>query len=305
MPEIPGFSCDHEALRREVVEWLIDSRMSFPAGFLVHLEVADVVPDVEDNRTVFAQSDVDIRAGEPLGWVHLTWQRAPAWARIESDRPEARIVVSPAALEHTEDLLRRFLLIVLIFIWKRDGKYHIHAGTAIDPGGRGWLLIGDSHSGKSTTTALLASRGWQVGTDDIGFLVRAGERAGVTGFRSPIALRPGGFELLGRTGGIPMPARAKTGFWAEQLGAPWVQTVEPDIVVFTSIGGDRTRFTPVAPVTILKGLLHRSLWVMFETTGAEEHLDLIGRLGRQSQCYQATIAPDIFAAPRALEEFLP
>jgi hypothetical protein len=44
---------------------------------------------------------------------------------------------------------------------------------------------------------------------------------------------------------------------------------------------------------------------MFEPTAAQEHLDLLSRLGRQARCYHATLAPDLFRAPGALEDFLP
>jgi hypothetical protein len=111
--------------------------------------------------------------------------------------------------------------------------------------------------------------------------------------------------LLGKAGGVPLTARGKTGFWPEELGAPWVQTVEPEIVVFTSVGGDRTTLIPSTAAEVLKGLLQWSLWVMFESTAAQEHLDLLSRLGRQAKCYHATLAPDLFDAPGALEDFLP
>lgn len=305
MPEISGISCSDPGLEAQITTWLLESRMPLPRGLDLRVEVIDEVPVLEDPREIFAQGDVEIRAGEPLGWVHITWRHAPAMARVEESRPEAQVYVSREALKHPDYFLRSFLLITLIFLWKRDGRYHVHAGTAIDSKGRGWMLIGNSCSGKSTTTALLAARGWRVGTDDIAFLVDRGERAGVLGFRSPIALRPGGFQLLGKAGGIPLPARGKTGFWPEELGAGWVQTIEPDIVVFTAVGGDRTTLSPASATEILKGLLQWSIWVMFEPTAAQEHLDLLARLGRQARCYHATLAPDLFASPRALEDFLP
>lgn len=301
----PGISSNDPVIEAAVIEWLAQSRMPLPDGLRLRLEVVARVDAWEDPREVFAQGDVEIRAGEPLGWVHLTWRAAPARARIEEHRPEAYVELSRAALEEFDYLLRSFLLVSLIFLWKRNGRYHVHAGTAIDSKGRGWMLIGNSCSGKSTTTALLATRGWQVSTDDIAFLESRGDRASVTGFRSPIALRAGGFKLLGRPGGIPLESRAKTGFWPEELGATWIQAVEPDIVVFTSVGGDRTALTPVTPAVAIRELLQWSLWVMFEPTAAQEHLDLLSRLGRQARCYHATLAPDLFGAPRALEDFLP
>lgn len=305
MLPIPGISSNDPALLAGVSAWLAESRMPLPAGLRLRLDVVDAVPVFDDPREIFPQGEVEIRAGDPLGWVHLTWKRAPAVARIEEARPEAQVLLSREAVADLDYLLRSFLLVTLIFLWKRDGRYHVHAGSGIDSKGRGWMLIGNSCSGKSTTTALLAARGWQVSTDDIAFLIDREGKAGVMGFRSPIALRSGGFQLLGRAGGIPLPARGKTGFWPEELGASWVQTVEPEIVVFTSVGGDRTTLVPMSPGEVLKGLLQWSLWVMFEPTAAQEHLDLLSRLGRQAKCYQATLAPDLFAAPGALEDFLP
>lgn len=279
--------------------------MPLPPGFRITLTVVDSVAEWDDPREVFKQGDVDIRAGDPLGWVHVTWHTAPARARIDEHQAEAIVELSREALGHTDYFLRSFFLIILIFLWKRVGRYHVHAATAIDHQGRGWMLVGDSCSGKSTTTALLASRGWQVSTDDIAFLAPGGDRARVVGFRSPIALRPGGFELVGRAGGIDMQRRGKHGFWPEDLGATWVDSVEPEIVVFTSVGGDATRLEPLASRQAITPLMQRSPWVLFEPTGSQEHLDLLARLTRQARCYTATLAPDLFSAPGALGDFLP
>jgi len=288
-----------------VIAWLLESRMTLPADFQVTLNVVDRVESWEDPREIFAQGEVGIRAGEPLGWVHVTWGTVPARARIDETRPLAIIEVSPQVLDQLDYFLRSFFLVTLIFLWKRARHYHMHAGTSIDSKGRGWMLIGDSCSGKSTTTALLAARGWTVSTDDIAFLTSQGDRAAVVGFRSPIALRPGGFALLGKAGGLPMTSRGKTGFWPEELGATWTQTVEPEIVVFTAVGGEHTTLTPMSSAEVLSAMLQWSIWVMFEPTAAQEHLDLLARLGRQARCYRANLAPDLFAAPGALEDFLP
>ncbi|MGH7582293.1 MAG: hypothetical protein ACREL5_03595 [Gemmatimonadales bacterium] len=300
-----GVSSNDSRLEAAVSTWLVDSRMPLPDGFRLHVEVVDEVGAWDDPREIFPQGDTDVRAGEPLGWVHLTWRAAPARARVEADIPEALIELSRAALEQEDWLFRSFLLITLIFLWKRHGYYHVHAATAIDPHGRGWMLIGNSCSGKSTTTALLASRGWQVSTDDIAFLTSGGDRAAVRGFRSRVALRAGGYELLQRPGGTALTSRRKTGFWPEELGATWIPVVKPDIILFTSVAGERTMFRAATPQEIMQELLQWSLWVMFESTNAQEHLDLLAQLGRQAKCYRATFAPDLFAAPEGLEAFLP
>jgi hypothetical protein len=304
MARVPGLVSNNSALETAVADWLVESRMPLPAGFRLSLEVVDVLPVLEDARTSFLQGSVEIRAGEPGGWVHLRWPGF-AVARIEELRPGARVLLTRDALPDLDRLFRGFLLIVLIFLWKRDQRFHVHAGIARDPHGRGWMLVGNSHSGKSTTIALLASRGWQVGTDDIGFLMDCGKRMGVMGFRDRIALRPEGYQLLGAPGGEPLARRNKAGFWPEDLGAEWVQTVEPDLVVFTQAIGERTVITKAEPKEILANLIQNSLWVMFEATGATEHLELLSRLGSQARCFRATLGPDLFSNPDALAGFLP
>ncbi|HET9514229.1 MAG TPA: hypothetical protein VFO95_09875, partial [Gemmatimonadales bacterium] len=162
MPVIHGVASNHPEIEAALCAWLLESRMPLPRGLDLRVDVVDQVPVFEDAREVFPQGEVEIQAGEPLGWVHLTWRRAAAVARIEATAPHAQVFLSRDAAADVDLLFRSFLLVTLIFLWKRDGRYHVHAGTGIDPRGRGWMLIGNSNSGKSTTTALLAARGWRV-----------------------------------------------------------------------------------------------------------------------------------------------
>lgn len=301
---LPGISSNDSGLEAAFSQWVGDSRMPLPEGFRLSLDVVDILPAVEDPRPVYRQGLAEIRAGEPLGWVQVSWPGYAA-ARVDQLRPTARVLLTRDAAGDRERLFRGFLLVVLIFIWKRAGRYHVHAGIARDPEGRSWMLVGNSGSGKSTTMALLATRHWEIGSDDIAFLVDGGNAGSVLAFRDRIALRPGGLDLLGKLGGIELPRRNKTGFWPEELGARWVQQVEPDIVLFTEGLGERTRFEAAEPREILNRLIQGSLWVMFETLGAAEHLASLSRIGRQARCYRAILGPDLFAHPDALAGFLP
>lgn len=300
----PGLISNDSRFEAACADWLRESRLALPAGLRLSVDVVDRLPVLDDPRPAYRQGPVEIRAGAPLGWAQVAWPGL-ALARIEADRPGAEAFLTREALADPARLFRGFLLVVLIFLWKRDRRFHIHAGVARDPAGRGWLLAGNTGSGKSTTMALLAARGWDIGTDDIGFLAGRGDRVEVFGVRDRIALRPGGAALLDQAGGVSLPGRGKTGFWPEELGGQWVPSVDPDIVLFTAGIGPGTRLTPAPPREILASLIHNSVWVMFETTGAAEHLDLFARLGRQARCYHAILGPDLFAHPDALAGFLP
>ena len=53
------------------------------------------------------------------------------------------------------------------FLVGRLGGALVHAGGAVDPDGRAWLLVGDTHAGKTTTcVSLVATGGWRYLADD-------------------------------------------------------------------------------------------------------------------------------------------
>jgi len=216
----------------------------------------------------------------------------------------ARVTLSAAAVQCLEESKRTFFLTVLIFLLRRAGWHHVHGGTAVDPEGRGWLFAGNSRSGKSTTTALVGSRGWAVGTDDIAFLAPVEQRVEARAFRSRIALRPGGLELLALAGGTALPDRGKLGYWPDELGADWAPRVEPEIVVFTTVGGAVTRAEPLSPAQTLAELVRWSAWVVVEPSLADEHLGLLTRLGRQCRAYRVSLGRDLFSAPDLLSDLV-
>ncbi len=231
----------------------------------------------------------------------MRWEQYPALAVIHPTLPQADLWLSPAAVSHLEAGHRSFFLIVMVFVLRRLGWYHVHGAALVDPSGRGWLLAGDSGSGKSTTTALLASNGWAVSTDDIGFLVNRGSAAAILGFHSPIALRAGGQRLLGAAGGVRLARRDKSGFLPEELGGRWVAEVVPEVIAFPRLG-ERTGVGPMGPAEVLVSLVKWSQWVMYEPVHSQEHLDALGRMASQARCFDLTLGPDLFEHPERLLE---
>jgi hypothetical protein len=184
------------------------------------------------------------------------------------------------------------------------GWYHLHAATAIDPKGRGWLVAGNAHAGKSTTAALLAASGWRVGTDDAAFLERRGDRIVVHTCRAPIALREGGRRLLAHAGGVSLPDRGKTGYWPEDLGGVWTPLVDPEVVIFTAVGNAKTSAQPVERRGALAELVRWSAWVMLEPDLAQDHLNVLTQLTGQARCYRVTLGRDLFSQPNRLIELV-
>ena len=288
--------------------WLDGSELHWPGQFTLDITVAEGHDLPADEREVYWQPSVRIQSGSPHDHVRVEWEEHPAIAIVHATEPRATLWLSPAAAADVEDGARGFLLVVLLFLLRRLGWYHVHAAALTDPRGRGWLIAGNSNCGKSTTTALLATRGWAVGTDDIGFVTQdaaeAESRIAVMSFRSYIALRPGGYALLGAPGGAPLERRNKRGFSVEELGGVWTARVVPSIIAFPRIG-ERTSMERATPRAALAEIVKWSSWVLYENLRSQENLDVLGKLAAQSQCYHLTLGPDLFENPDLLENLIP
>jgi len=302
-----GIVCRDREVRLWLEQWLASTRLVPPVPLTVAVDVAATLQAEErDPRQPFCQPMLEIRSGPPQGDVRIRWLAAPARAVIAAGGRTAEVHLTPEALADRDRVARSFVPTVLIFLLRRAGWHHVHAATARDPAGRGWLFAGDSQSGKSTTAALLASRGWAVGTDDVAFLVHNGGSVEVVAQRATIALRPEGFALLGLAGGTPVRGGQKTAFFPEELGGTWAERVAPQILVLPRVGnGDATRTEPLRPREALAELVRWSGWVLLEPALAQEHLDLLNALARQVRSYRLTLGPDLFTQPDLFAELIP
>ena len=296
--------CADPTARQLFTEWLDATHLAWPGRFSIVVETGETDPFGPDDRDAVVQPAVLVRSGPPHGTVRVEWQHAPATAEIHAERPEARIWMSPEAIREFDASRRNFNLVVLIFLLKRLGWYHTHGASFVDPRGRGWLMIGNSHCGKSTTSAIVSRMGWPLTTDDIGFLAQRGDRAAVIGVRSALHLRPGGREMMGVTGGRPLRKTNRMAYTPEELGGRWIPEVVPEILLFPTLG-DRTAAVPASRRRAMAQVVEWSRWVLYEPLGAQAHLDVLVQIARQSQCYDLTLGPDLFERPQLLEELIP
>lgn len=279
--------------------WLDRTELAPPGALGIDLEVSTDVPPPPHTVPALEQPEISIHR-VPGGGVTILWQTAPAVVELPAGSSRARMLLSPAAADDLERCLHFLGSMMLVFLLRRAGWQHLHAVSAVDPLGRGWLLAGDGSAGKSTTAALLASQGWAVGNDDMVYLHRVDDRVVADARRAPIALRSGGRALLGRLGGSFDARRDKTLFTPEELGGRWAPRVRPDILVFLSIGEGGTTMQPIRASEVLSQLVRWSAWVIVEPELAQEHLDVLADLGRQTRAYRASLGPDLFGRPARL-----
>ena len=189
----------------------------------------------------------------------------------------------------------------LAALLRRAGWHHLHAATAVDKSGAGWLVAGNARSGKSTTAALLARSGWPVGGDDSAFLALRGDRVVAHAPRAPIALRSDALRML--AGRLPDLPAGISDYWPEELGGGWTSCVDPGVILFTNTrrGSRLTSATPLSHREAAAELVRWSAWAMIEPELAQEHLDLLARLARQARCYRVALGRDVVHEPALLE----
>lgn len=286
--------------------WLRDWRLQPEPEVVLDVAVERHLTIPEDARPPVLQPGIALRSGPPGNVTRIVWEGGPpAYADLAPGSSVAIVHLSEAAAADLDRCLRTFLTVVMAMLVRRVGLHHVHAATAIDPRGRGWLFAGNSGSGKSTTAALLASWGWQVGTDDLAFIASAGERVQVLGRHGPIALREGGYGLLRMAGGLPLPARGKTGFTPEELGGRWTPRVTPQVLAFTGLGGDTTSVEPIAPREVLAELIRWSFTGVVEVDSADPYLAVLAKLGRQVTSFRLRLGRDIFSDSERLMRLVP
>lgn len=295
--------CDDRTVKTAIETWLAGLSLDAPAGLVLDLFVTDdVLPEHSD--VVFEQPEVRFARGAGGRGLIVVWVEAPAVAVIPAADTTASIRLSREATRRMERCTRTFMMSVLIVLLRRVAWYHLHAATAIDPQGRGWLIAGNAHAGKSTTAALLAATGWRVGTDDAAWLARRDQRIVVHTCRALIALRDDGHRLLAREGGVQLTDRGKVGYSAEDLGGVWTPLVDPEIVIFTAVGTSSTSAHPLDRRSALAELLRWSAWVVLEPDLAQAHLDVLTDLTRQTRTFRVTLGRDLFAHPNRLIELI-
>ncbi len=297
--------CDEPALRQTVETWLADSRLAPPRPIDLTITVVGGPWTGEDRRSVLRQPDLNLYYGPPDNCLRLVWREGAGHAVVSAESGAATVAITQPLAHHPEAWLRPFLLLVVAALLRGAGWSHIHAATAVDPRGRGWLIAGDSNSGKSTTAALLASHGWSVGTDDTAFLADGTTPVEVVGWHEPIALREGGYQLLSLQGGQLLARRRKTGFFPEELGGRWIGRVVPDIIAIAAIHDGATSLEPLRPALAVADLLSWSLLFIVDPGGAQRHLELVTRLAAQAKCYRLRLGRDIFEQPDLLSALVP
>lgn len=146
----------------------------------------------------------------------------------------------------------------------------VHAAAIVAPGGGAWLMAGDTHAGKSTTSVNLITAGWRFVSDDHVVLFRdAAGRLCVEGWPRCFHLDEGWEHgQPGRPRGEVNPHERWPGQWlrAAPLAGLLFPRVEPN---------RPTELLPVPAAEALGGLMRQSPWLLADRARAPEILTFL------------------------------
>lgn len=213
--------------------------------------------------------------------------RSPAAGTIDLTRRRATITLSPLGPDATEPLLTVSAALLL----GRAGKALLHAAATVAPNGGAWLLVGDSHTGKSTTTATLTLGGWGYLSDDQVVVGRRGESLHAEGWRRSFNLDAGWEE--GRVTGQRVVEEG-VGAGRERREAPVTGILLPRV--------DAERPTALAPVTgadAFQALVRQSPWLLADRAAAPAVVSLLEQVARLP-AWRLSLGRDCYRDPKRL-----
>lgn len=180
----------------------------------------------------------------------------------------------------------------------RTGRALAHAAAVVGPDGRAWLLVGDSHAGKTTTSANLLQAGWRYVSDDQVVLYRAADgELCVEGWPRPFHLDEG-WE-----GGAPLHRRGTTDP-RERWPGRWMRTAPLGGLLFPRVEADQPTARARLPASdALARLLRQSPWLLADRGAAPRVLRLLQEAA-SLPAYELRLGLDTYADPARLVRVL-
>jgi hypothetical protein len=292
----------HDSVRSSASEWMpsLPERRaaSHPKGASIRVDPGEQTPP-------FTLKAAALALGNVAAW--LSDSRSDAWLENASRAVRGHIDLEHRVANVTIGELSRvargdvtaMLTIAAALLLVRDARTAIHAAAVAHPISReAWLLVADSHSGKSTTTANLIRAGWYYLSDDYVVLSRSkSDEIEVEGWPDDFHLDEGwrrgestGIRATLREDELPQGRRLSHA----PLGGllfPRVSSTEETIV------------SAVEPVFSLERLIRQSPWLVVDNRSAGKVFELLSEAA-SLPAGELRLGLDTFADPEKLSSIV-
>lgn len=275
-----------------------------PANLTLTLHLAEHLPPLPPAPPLFTDGSNHIlhvyQPNEAEVWLHFL---DGGLVRVPLNGETAIDGVVTAGLLGVNGRLEDLLYTSLAPLLRRRGLFLAHAFAA-SKNGRSVLLVGPTHSGKTTTGLNLLLHGWQLLANDAVLLHQRED--GVYALPTPgtLGIRPQTFMLLPT---LQEKRDEINGRWAtpSQVTALFFpQIIAEDSVTPSSVLRPPSPQTAVLPhprAIALAQLMAESI-DRWDTATLTPHLTLLQRLCQQAATYQLRLGSDINAIPALIEQ---
>ncbi len=202
-----------------------------------------------------------------------------------------------------------FFLVGLTHLLSSRGFYDLHAAGLVRDG-MGYLFLGESGSGKSSTALSLVSQGWHYVSDDALFLRSSADGIESLAFRKHFYLDPALSrqfpEIDPHLKGSAMGNHTKRFLDVESVYPGRFQpSCFPKVLIYTQIVlQPESMLIPVDKTTAFIRLMRQSSSLFFKRQAVNVHLEAIKRLVSQSDSYELLAGRDLYEEPERISEIL-
>ena len=260
---------------------------------------------VEGGRTIeFDKSGKpSLLLGHVKAWVHSVADVAymanaaeTLTAAVDLAKRDASLRIG-AEMPSTADVTYMLAMTAALLLI-RSGKTPVHAGGIVNPAtGRAWLLVGDTHTGKSTTTANLMKSGWSYLSDDYVVLSQAGDQIEVEGWPDDFHLDEGWHR--GESTGVRGVVRE-----SELPPGMRVDSAPLEGILFTRIdAGQPTVVERISAAAGLERLMRQSPWLVADSKSAPQVFRLLSGAA-SCLCGDLRLGRDVLADHERLDALI-
>jgi len=204
-----------------------------------------------------------------------------------------------------------FFLIGLIYLFAPSGFYDLHAAGLINNNGVGYLLVGESGTGKSSMALSLVRQGWHFASDDALLLRLSAGGVEAMAFRKHFYLD----QILVHhypeiAPYLEEPNKSESSKRFLDLESVYPNRYHPiffpKVLVCTRIVSQHeSKLIPIDQTSALIKLMRQSASLLFKRRDINVHLDVLKRLVYQSETYQLLAGKDLYEEPDKISLLMP
>lgn len=208
-------------------------------------------------------------------------------------------------------ILQHFFLGGLCLLLRTCGRFLLHA-AGLEHNGKGYLILGKSGAGKSTTTLSLVRQGWKYLGDDALLLHQADSH--IKAFGIPVDFKADDQTINRLIGNIDedfavkiphdanLPYFSKRYLMIDKLYPNQFKAhCLPNFLLFTQpVSQEKSELALMRKSEALKGIFEASPHFSLDPN----HVELLSALVRQTTAYQLLAGKDVFENPSGFEELL-